>query len=309
MDFSRAEAEFERLKAQVKSGELTEAEFTSQLEELMIEDEQGRWWTIGPETGQWYVHDGKEWVQRKPPSPTPIASPWHSEQQVAAEPVADFLPESTVAAPLRPRVKLKLGRDWVSVLLVSGAWLVCMGVGAFLWAGGFDFLSGYRETSVFALAGGVGGLITGLVLRRTDPPTPLKQVPVVTIGWFIGGALLSLTEDSRSLLLANVMFRAAIFGLVGGLVISLALKWTHTFIQWKDVAVVTLGWVLGWVIGRLVGANMASWTLNVVYQAGSFSLPGEIPRFIDFALAGGIGGAVGSWVMFRQFRKAREGSQ
>lgn len=66
-DFSRVETEFERLKAQFESGALTEAEFKSQLEELMIEDEQGQWWIIGYESGLWYYHDGDQWVQSDPP--------------------------------------------------------------------------------------------------------------------------------------------------------------------------------------------------------------------------------------------------
>jgi hypothetical protein len=69
MDFARVEAEYERLKAQFETGGLTEDEFKAQLQELMIEDEQGRWWILGYETGQWYVHDGEQWVQQDPPSP------------------------------------------------------------------------------------------------------------------------------------------------------------------------------------------------------------------------------------------------
>jgi len=45
----------------------------------MIQDEQGRWWMIGYETGQWYYHDGTKWVRGEPPQvavpvpPTPPA--------------------------------------------------------------------------------------------------------------------------------------------------------------------------------------------------------------------------------------------
>ncbi len=67
MDFSQVEVEFERLKAQFEAGAFTEAEFKARLEDLMIQDEQGRWWMIGFETGQWYYHDGQKWVQSEPP--------------------------------------------------------------------------------------------------------------------------------------------------------------------------------------------------------------------------------------------------
>jgi hypothetical protein len=66
-DFSRVETEFERLKAEFESGALAEADFKAQLEELMIEDEQGQWWIIGYESGLWYYHDGDQWIQSDPP--------------------------------------------------------------------------------------------------------------------------------------------------------------------------------------------------------------------------------------------------
>ena len=66
MDFSQISAQFHRLKAQYDAGDLSEADFRAQLEALMIQDEQGRWWMIGYETGQWYVHDGGRWVRSEP---------------------------------------------------------------------------------------------------------------------------------------------------------------------------------------------------------------------------------------------------
>jgi oligopeptide transport system substrate-binding protein len=73
MDFSKVEAEFQRLKRQFEAGALTEAEFKAQLQNLMIQDEQGRWWMIGYETGQWYYHDGTKWVRGEPPQVAVLA--------------------------------------------------------------------------------------------------------------------------------------------------------------------------------------------------------------------------------------------
>jgi len=80
MDFQQAEKKFKQLKMQFEAGNLTEAEFKSQLEELMVQDEGGNWWMIGYETELWYRHDGKEWVQTDPPGtppqePTPEIAP------------------------------------------------------------------------------------------------------------------------------------------------------------------------------------------------------------------------------------------
>lgn len=66
MDFKQAENNFEKLKAKFSIGALNVAEFKSQLEELMLQDNQGNWWMIGYETGRWYRHDGKDWVQTDP---------------------------------------------------------------------------------------------------------------------------------------------------------------------------------------------------------------------------------------------------
>ena len=59
MDFSRVAAEFSKLKIQFDAGALSEADFKARLQDLMLQDEQGRWWMIGYETGQWYAHDGQ----------------------------------------------------------------------------------------------------------------------------------------------------------------------------------------------------------------------------------------------------------
>jgi hypothetical protein len=67
MDFKQAQASFKHLKVQFEAGTLNESEFKAQLEELMVQDEQGSWWMIGYETERWYRHDGKSWVQADPP--------------------------------------------------------------------------------------------------------------------------------------------------------------------------------------------------------------------------------------------------
>jgi hypothetical protein len=289
MDFSSVEAEFERLKAQFEAGEVTEAEFKSQVQELMIEDEQGWWWVIGPETGQWYVHDGEEWVRKEPPRPAPVSPPSHPEQQVGAEPIAGSPPESTVAAPSRPKVGLKLSRDGVSVLLVTAGWFVSIAA--------FSLLLGRFG---MAIGVGIGGLITGLVLRRTEPPTPWRQVPVVVFGWAIGGAVIwFLWSDPEGGI--PLMVPEAIGGLVGGLITALALKWTHPFISWKNVVIVTLGWGLGWLLGGAIGETIGESLYWEWYYDGQY-----YP--VVYALSGAIAGATGSWVSLWQFRKARQSS-
>jgi hypothetical protein len=51
MDFSQIAAEFNKLKAQYDAGTLSESDFKARLQDLMTQDEQGRWWMLGVETG------------------------------------------------------------------------------------------------------------------------------------------------------------------------------------------------------------------------------------------------------------------
>jgi hypothetical protein len=47
MDFYQVTAEFHKLKAQYDAGALAEADFKARLQDLMLQDEQGRWWMTG----------------------------------------------------------------------------------------------------------------------------------------------------------------------------------------------------------------------------------------------------------------------
>jgi hypothetical protein len=278
MDFAGVEAEFKRLKAQFERGALTEEAFKAQLEELMIEDEQGRWWILGYETGRWYVHDGEKWVQQEPPRARP-------SYPQATEWIPDAQSRPAAAAPSKPTLGQRLGRDGVSVLWIAVGWLVCFA------ALDMIYRLGLTSRHYMYIAGGVGGLVTSLVLRRTDPPSSWKQVPLVTLGWAIGWAIAEAVPVAFGI-------SPAIAGLVGGGITALALKWVHPSLQWKHVALVTLGWVVGWVVGWAIGAIPPSY--------GS-----TLSSVLKYALYGGSGAAIGGWAMFRQLREAQQpgGSQ
>ncbi len=112
MDFFQVAAEFRQLKTQYEAGALSEADFKARLQDLMLQDEQGRWWMIGVETGQWYVHDGEKWVQAEPPAP-------QETPPVVAPPIAATQPPQTPAirrtgleAPM-PRREAQPSRSWL----------------------------------------------------------------------------------------------------------------------------------------------------------------------------------------------------
>ena len=122
MDFSQVASEFHNLKAQYDAGTLSEADFKTRLQDLMIQDEQGRWWMIGYETGQWYVHDGEKWVRGEPPI---VEAP---PAMVTAEPEKPIFQPSTpakaAAQPPAPARKLWLWVGAVIIGVVSLAFLI-----------------------------------------------------------------------------------------------------------------------------------------------------------------------------------------
>ena len=66
MNFKQAEERFKQLEAQFAAGKLSETDFKTQLEELMVQDDKGNWWVIGYETKRWYRYNGNDWVEANP---------------------------------------------------------------------------------------------------------------------------------------------------------------------------------------------------------------------------------------------------
>lgn len=66
--FKQVEETFQKLKAQLRSGEISRREFLDELKKLQLKDDQGRLWMIGSQSGKWYYLKGKDWIQSEPPS-------------------------------------------------------------------------------------------------------------------------------------------------------------------------------------------------------------------------------------------------
>ncbi len=62
--------ELERLYSQYKTdfeaGRIDEATFVSQVDSLQFQDEWGRYWMLGTQTGSWHYYDGQNWHQADP---------------------------------------------------------------------------------------------------------------------------------------------------------------------------------------------------------------------------------------------------
>lgn len=65
--FQRTEAAFYQLRFLYLSGQITTKEFESELKKLRVQDEEGKFWTIGAQSGKWYCFDGEKWLRADPP--------------------------------------------------------------------------------------------------------------------------------------------------------------------------------------------------------------------------------------------------
>ena len=66
MNFQELESKYYELKGKHAAGKLSDQEFLTEVEKLSLQDEQGCWWTIEAQTGQWYVFQEGEWVEAEP---------------------------------------------------------------------------------------------------------------------------------------------------------------------------------------------------------------------------------------------------
>jgi len=66
--FKDTEESFEELKKKFRQGVISREEFIDQLKNLRLEDDEGRFWMIGAQSGKWYYLDGKNWIRSDPPS-------------------------------------------------------------------------------------------------------------------------------------------------------------------------------------------------------------------------------------------------
>ena len=83
MSFPEVEREVAKLRQDLAAGRLTEEQFKARLRELMVQDEHGNWWMMGYETGEWYRHDGTDWVRADSPGRAAPAGPQPVAQAVA----------------------------------------------------------------------------------------------------------------------------------------------------------------------------------------------------------------------------------
>jgi hypothetical protein len=71
LDFEEVDRRYAKLKQLRQAGDTTEEEFDEQLKQLMVQDDEGRWWAKSRKNGEWHYHDGRSWVRGTPPGYAP----------------------------------------------------------------------------------------------------------------------------------------------------------------------------------------------------------------------------------------------
>lgn len=243
LSFDEVQASFDALKKKLQDGEISRQSFIEEIKKLRLKDEQGRFWTIGIQTGKWYFFDGKDWLQADPPSqkdkmicvfcgfenkleaetcarcggikgeessvcPTcggPLQKPFQTCPRCKPEPEEFLAPGSILLEePAEERLLVIRGIRPLSALMTFGL------LGAF-----FGILLGAFAGATGAFSDSLGFLPAGLAEQQG------KLMGAVFLG-LLGGAAGFLFLGAIALLLAFVL--NFVLGLSGGLKLSLGLK-------------------------------------------------------------------------------------
>ena len=68
MKIDKIEKLFHELKDALESGAITQEEFQAEIKDLLYQDDEGRYWSMGARTEQWYRYDDGDWVEASPPA-------------------------------------------------------------------------------------------------------------------------------------------------------------------------------------------------------------------------------------------------
>lgn len=118
--FQEADRRYSELFRQRDAGNISDEEFNSQGQQLMVQDPEGRWWAKRGESREWHYHDGSTWIRGTPPG----------YEEVAHEPPAESSPTETPSSSQAKGVKSREnGRrrrvsPWVLVVGLGGLALV-----------------------------------------------------------------------------------------------------------------------------------------------------------------------------------------
>ncbi|MBI5304921.1 MAG: hypothetical protein HY868_22500 [Chloroflexi bacterium] len=198
MTFQEAERTYKDLKVQHAAGKLSDADFEAQVGKLKMQDPQGRWWQIGVQTGEWYMHDGQKWNKAKPPAETAPIPPPPPPAEAAPLPLetasagmnspanGEKKPGRASVAPTRLFSSKPAGREGglpmpVLIGIIAGVAVVVilLAVGV-LWAtGAFNPAAQGARTPTRVAVTSPTALVVVPTVRPTDAPTLLPSPTII----------------------------------------------------------------------------------------------------------------------------------
>ncbi|MGB8644773.1 MAG: zinc ribbon domain-containing protein, partial [Anaerolineae bacterium] len=97
--FQQAHDQYCVLRGQLDAGRITRVAFETALKDIGIQDAEGHYWLLGADSGEWYMHDGQQWVRGAPPAePDAPVPPLVAPVSLAPPPLAPV----AVSAPPPP---------------------------------------------------------------------------------------------------------------------------------------------------------------------------------------------------------------
>jgi hypothetical protein len=138
VNFQEAERRYAELVRQRDAGSISDDEFDAQRQQLMVQDEKGRWWAKSRKTGEWNYHDGSAWVRGIPPGYQPVAEGPPTESAPEHRPQPGQVEPSPSESQARGGVARDGPRRWGALpwILVAGLVAVALvGVGVYLRGG------------------------------------------------------------------------------------------------------------------------------------------------------------------------------
>jgi len=162
MDFAQADARFRQLETLRASGQLSEAGYRAELDQLRVYDQQGRLWMPQEGTGDWYVYVDGAWQAATPPRsapPPPPAAARRAPVRQAPARSAPVQPNQSFQPQAAPRPHIENSGCAVGKVVQYGiAWVVIFAIIAII----IYFVSDKNIEAVYGV--GLAALISALIM-------------------------------------------------------------------------------------------------------------------------------------------------
>jgi hypothetical protein len=134
ISFREADRRYAELKRQLDAGTISSEEFDAYRRQLMVQDDQGRWWAKSRKTGEWNYHDGSAWVPGIPPGYQSQLEQGEQFQSSQTTLVGDAPGQDRNSGKQRRGVRrgIIIMAGLVGVVALAGIGIIATGVGGWL---------------------------------------------------------------------------------------------------------------------------------------------------------------------------------